>query len=175
MLVVVLGVEVVVVTVVAVVTVFVRDGEVTVVPVVVVRVGCTIVVVLPTLKDGVDAVDELFDELLLASSTTTTTTAATATAIPPAIAQPRPPPPRAGPYRPVSGRSPGGTGPPPGAAGRSPGGGSKLSDTQATLPHPVRDASSRSDHGAVRACLSSCLPSLVVGLDRGTDTDLVPE
>jgi hypothetical protein len=110
-LVVVLGVEVVVVTVLAVVTVFVRGGEVTVVAVVVVLVGCATVVVLPTLKDGVDVVDELFDELLLASSRTTTTTAATATAIPPAIAQPRPPPPRAGPYRPVSGCSPGGTGP----------------------------------------------------------------
>ena len=62
----------------------------TVVPVVVVLVGCTMVVVLSTLTDFVVGVDELFDELLLASSTTTTTTAAMASAIPPAIAQPRP-------------------------------------------------------------------------------------
>ena len=144
MLVVVLDAEVVVVTVVAVVTVVVRGGEVTVVPVVVVLVGCTMVVVLPTLTDFVVGVDELFDELLLASSTTTTTTAAMASAIPPAIAQPRPPPPRSGPYGPVPGRSPGGTGPSPGATGRSSGGGSKLSDMPQRCPasgemhHPDR-------------------------------------
>jgi hypothetical protein len=140
-LVVVLGVEVVVVTVLALVTVFVRGGEVTVVLVVLVLVGCTTVVVLPTLTDGADGVDELLDELLFASSTTTTTTAATATAIPPAIAQPRPP---------------------PCPAGRSPGGGSKLSDTQVTLKHPVRDASSRSDDGAGRGG-PSWLPAFARG------------
>jgi hypothetical protein len=132
-LVVVVGAEVVVVAVLAVVTVVVCGREVTVVPVVVVFVGCTMVVVLPTLTDFVVGVDELFDELLLASSTTTTTTAAMASAIPPAIAQPRPPPPRPGPYGPVAGRSPGGTGPSPRETGRSLGGGSKFSDIPATL------------------------------------------
>jgi hypothetical protein len=54
------------VTVSAVVTVVVRGGEVTVVPVVVVLVGGTMVVALSTLTDFVVAVDEVFDELLLA-------------------------------------------------------------------------------------------------------------
>ena len=153
MLLVVLGAEVFVVTVSAVVAVVVRGGEVTVVSVVVVLVGCTMVVVFSTLTDFVVDVDELVDELLLASSTTTTTTAAMASAIPPAIAQPRPPPPRSGPYRPVGGRSPGGTGPSPGATGRSSGEDRSFQTCQEHCRARGRDASSRSDDGAGRAAL----------------------
>ena len=154
MVVVVLGAEVVVVTVLAVVTVVVRGGEVTVVPVVVVLVGGTMVVVLPTLRDFVVAVDELFDELPLASRTTTTTTAAMATAIPPAIAQPRPPPPRPGPYRPV----PGWLARWNGTVARSNrtivGGRIEAFRHASNTVAPLgRDASSRSDDGAVRAVL----------------------
>jgi hypothetical protein len=143
-LVVVMAAEVVLVTVVALVTVVVCGGEVTVVRVVVVLVGWTMVVVLPTLTDGVVGVDELFDELLLATSTTTTTTAATASAIPPAIAQPRPPPPRSGPCGPATRSWPVGTGPWPGPTGGSSGGGSKLSEMLQWCPasgethHPDR-------------------------------------
>lgn len=130
------------VTVVAVVTVAVRGGDVTVLLVVVVLVGCTMVVVLPMLTEFVVGVDEL----LLASRTMTTTTAATASAIPPAIAQPRPAPPRSGWSRPFSGPS-------PGAAGGSPDGGSKLSDMTPASYRNGKDASSRSDDGVAGTVL----------------------
>ena len=124
------------------------------VPVVVVLVGCTMVVVLSTLTDFVVGVDELFDELLLASSTTTTTTAAMASAIPPAIAQPAAP---ASALRPVS------TGSRPLARWTGTVAGSNrtvvvarieaLRHASNTARAPGRDASSRSDDGAVRTDL----------------------